>query len=239
VREPEGGFCKKHRILYQSFGTMKHILLTITLVLFGIVFGESQISESKPYQLKQAKKISDQTVELLQSKRWYVQQQALQQSHEYSEIDNPYGSEILSFSESGSIKQGSQIIGYWHISDKRLIRLLPSQGETMLKYFENFRGYFSVEELEGGTLVLHRPLDHEGKTYLKYTLMEAEEVTRFVPKSKQKTSSGKIAISLESPREDIEYALKTEYFMRGKRLPADLPQKSKEELFELYQALFR
>lgn len=218
---------------------MKHILLTSSLLLLSIVFGVSQISESKPYQLKQARKISNETLEQLQSKEWYVQQQALQQAHEYSEIDNPYGREILIFTESGSIIQRGQIIGYWQISDKRLIRLLPAEGETMLKYFEHFRGYFRLEASEEGHLTFHRPLDHEGVTYLQYTLKEAAKVARFVPKSVNTTQIDKIEISLESPREDIEYALKTAYFMRGKRLPSHLPKMSKEELFGLYEALFR
>jgi hypothetical protein len=218
---------------------MKHILPTMILVSLSIVFGVSQISESKPYQLKQARKIPNETLEQLQSKEWYVQQQALQQAHEYSEIDNPYGREILTFTESGSITQRGQIIGYWQISDKRLIRLLPAEGETMLKYFENFRGYFSLEASEEGHLTFHRPLDHEGVTYLQYTLKEAEKVARFVPKSVNTTEADKIEISLESPHEDIEYALKTAYFMRGKRLPSHLPKMSKEELFDLYLALIR
>jgi len=218
---------------------MQRILLIAAFVLFGIVFGESQSNESKPYQLEQAEKISNQTLEKLQSKKWSVQQQALQQRHEYSEIENPYGREIISFSESGSIKLGDDIIGYWQISDKRLIRLLPAEGEVMLKYFEHFRGYFSLEENDDGTLALHRPLDHDGNTYLRYTLKEAEKMTRFVPKSANNKPAGKIEISLESTREDIESALKSAYFMRGKRLPSDLPQMTKEELFDMYEALFR
>jgi len=218
---------------------MRHILLTITLVLLSIVFGESQTNESKPYQLKQAKKISNQTLELLQKHEWHVQIREMRKQHETTEIENPHAGEFISFSESGSILKGEQIIGYWQTSDKRLIRILPAKGETMLDYFEHFRGYFSLEEMEDDQLAFHRPLDHEGKTFIRYTLKKAQDMARYVPKSANNAKPSQIEISMESTREDIEHALKSAYFMRGKRLPSNLSQLSKEELFELYQALFR